>query len=145
MFDEGETIVSPYSPGIVRGLERWKIDGKEVELLTVEHLLLRLPPTDSRLRPLATRKTVEAALAALGERKRPALKNMVQQLPLGTARRSNDRPCGERASGARAGTFTKIDIAYRRALDMLAREISAVLGVSYEKAVETIEARLGKR
>ena len=28
---------------------------------------------------------------------------------------------------------------------MLAREISAVLGVSYVKAVETIEARLGKR
>jgi len=28
---------------------------------------------------------------------------------------------------------------------MLAREVSAVLGVSYEKVVETIEARLGKR
>jgi len=28
---------------------------------------------------------------------------------------------------------------------MLPREVSAVLGVSYEKAVETIEARLGKR
>jgi len=36
-------------------------------------------------------------------------------------------------------------LAYRRALDVLAREVSAVLGVSYEKAVETIEARLGKR
>ena len=44
---------------------------------------------------------------------------------------------------AQAGTFTEIDVAYRRALNMLA--ISAVLGVSYEKAVETIEARLGKR
>jgi hypothetical protein len=46
---------------------------------------------------------------------------------------------------AQAGTFTEIDVAYRRALNMLAREISAVLGVSYVKAVETIEARLGKR
>jgi hypothetical protein len=29
MFAEGDTVVSPYGPGIVRGLERCNIEGKE--------------------------------------------------------------------------------------------------------------------
>jgi hypothetical protein len=58
MFDEGETIVSPYGPGIVRGLERWKIDGKEVELLTVEHLLFAFhPPTPGSAPLLRARRS----------------------------------------------------------------------------------------
>jgi RNA polymerase-interacting CarD/CdnL/TRCF family regulator len=116
-------------------------------------MVLRVRPDDERLRPLASRERVEAALAELSIRRKGRPPRTL--LFFGVVRGANKRRCSSnlieiaralsglfRKTGA---NFTGVDTVYRRALDTLAAEVSAVLLMSHAEAVALIEARLGKR
>ena len=149
-FRRGDTVVSRYGVGTVRGIEPVVIDGKPIDLLVVEHreLLLRLPPKTDRLRRLASRQTVQEAFTILQTRKRARRLRGAWQAHywaalnsgalLKVAELARDLHCTILAEG------TDLAKVYLLALDRLIAEFALVLGVSPAAATQQVELALGK-